>query len=667
MTSKSRSAKRQLENHCRGSRTFSESVSVGVLSLFLLVQPAWSAASELGPALKAIDPSSAKLDTVPEPTPPPAQTQDNSLGSPSVQGAPLAGPQARPQPASGWGAYTSPPQNHANPAPSGGYYPPQQYGQAPTYAQPNQGYGAYGQQYAQPYQQQPAYSQGYGQAQPQYNQGYRPPAYGQQPYQQPYQQQSYQQPYQQPYGQQPYQQQPYQQPYAQQPYQQYGQQAPAAPYGQAGPSGYPASGYQTAPPQNYGYSPTAAQPSYGGNTVAPQAGYSAPPGGMSSSSGTASGQNFPSENLIPEFGKPLPVDSSSHGPAGSWTAGSVPAPSQQAGGGSQDEIRITRLEKLAFGSTYPEHEVEDRLDHLEKEIYGKPTTGSISERLGKLEAKLGGKGAFGRSGANAGGSKNRLVASSSDFKSSAPVSKDAPTSPDSTNIATGEESSVESAPKPVTDDLETAEIARDIPFDKSAGDYLASIKQFPGGTYARWSRFPVRVRLPAETPAELAEVMTEGITKWSKHIPLNVVDKHQGADIEISWVNHLPPKLLGVTRLSVYSGHVKVRIFMLRPGYYQPKVAKKAFDGAFLHEIGHALGLFGHSPYIGDAMAVYEVASAKTGRLSVAKTPEITARDLNTLKKVYQSKPLSESFTLNAPLEWSCVESPQSFCKTPGA
>ena len=39
------------------------------------------------------------------------------------------------------------------------------------------------------------------------------------------------------------------------------------------------------------------------------------------------------------------------------------------------EPRVSRLEQLAFGSTYPEHDIEDRVDHLETEVFSKRSTG----------------------------------------------------------------------------------------------------------------------------------------------------------------------------------------------------------------------------------------------------------------------------------------------------
>jgi hypothetical protein len=112
---------------------------------------------------------------------------------------------------------------------------------------------------------------------------------------------------------------------------------------------------------------------------------------------------FPSEDLLPEFGKALPFDKlpnyqpapsnygqgfSTEAPARDNFPLSYPQPV------SIEEQRVVRLEQAAFGSTYPEHEVPDRIDHLEKEVFGQTSDGNLGIRLSKLEAKLSGQGAF---------------------------------------------------------------------------------------------------------------------------------------------------------------------------------------------------------------------------------------------------------------------------------
>ncbi|MDZ4834350.1 MAG: hypothetical protein SGJ27_11290 [Candidatus Melainabacteria bacterium] len=843
--------------------------SVMLASFILLSQTvslaAHGAASDASskPVLKAIDPSQAKMDTIPKPQAPPSTL--NPMGG--IQGAPISAnkPGALPgQSPPGWvpyqqggypapaygqqGGYAQPqyqqpayaaaPPGYPTGAPTvyppaqGGYqsgypaspqgypsYPPQQqqygYGQAPPQQPPNYGYGqqpAYGAPATSPpgYPSMPA-------SQPSYSNYSTPPGfvqpgantYQQRPpgsYQQPPAQNAYQQP-------------------AQNGYQQPAQNSPPpgnfpagrarlggghpnlVPQGtppQSGPQstggfsgggfsnnpGQQGGGYQQPPgfvqsqPQGYsqgGYPPQSS-PGY-----PQQAGY-----GGAAAGGQFASNNYPSPNLIPDFDKPLPLDASSRGPAQMWTTNQVvPAggnPGMQPGsnpgtgyGAAQgapptdpNEARVARLEKVAFGSTYPEHEVEDRVDHLEKEIFGDKSTADLQSRLIRLENKLGGGNSFGSpmrsqsrgqfGGYGAGGyaqplapsmpgrsnfvaqsqpnsaapSDGGLVAQSQPALIAPPVAAKAtelalkapddpngpgsavppgsttgssddddatttPTSSDDASASPDEDSGMpdtaddDSTPPPsdTTDGVSTPagrgagstdlkamasgsdsptasatgsasdtggksaakKFVPKIPYDKSAGDYADRISRFVNNSTARWTNFPVRVRLPEDGNADWKKLMDLGMEKWGRYLPLKKATAAEGADIEVSFVNHLTPRVLGVTRLTVTGGKMKVFVFMLRPNYY-PSIPEKVLAHAFLHELGHALGIFGHSDKPTDAMSTFEMASAGSGKLTQDKLGSLSTRDVNTLKVIYDANPLPEDFNMTAPQEWGYVHEP---------
>ncbi|MEZ4535182.1 MAG: hypothetical protein R3D26_09315 [Cyanobacteriota/Melainabacteria group bacterium] len=308
--------------------------------------------------------------------------------------------------------------------------------------------------------------------------------------------------------------------------------------------------------------------------------------------------------MIPDFNKPLPSGYSNKGAGGRWTAG--PQPGTQMGPAGGPEARVERLEKLAFGTVYPEHDVEARLDHLEKEIFGSTSQGSVEQRLSRLEQKLGGQGAF---QSNAGKVDNTAGGAGA------------------------------------------ASIVARIPYDKQAGDYFDKIKRFPGNTVARWTNFPVKVRLPQETPSEWKESLNEAIESWSRFVPLTLAERTEAADVEVSWVNHLNPRLLGVTRLTAFNGNLKVRIYLLRPTYYLEDLSENALGGIFQHELGHGLGLFGHSDRNGDAMYLTELSSE--GKITNRNMKRPSERDLNTLRRIYETSPLPRGFSTPKPVEWS--------------
>lgn len=844
------------------------------------------------PSLKAIDPSYAKMDPVPKsgiPSP-------NPMGA--VNGIPISGNQSSGLPSGGYQQYpyqaqgygqqgyqpNYPPQNQyqGTPGYAGQTYPAQQQGY-PAYAAPNQ-YGA-----PQPYGQAPQYGGGYGGAPPVQS----PPGYPQM------QQQQYGNTNQLPPGfvQPGTQQQPQNQNSFPAGRARLGgghpnlvpqgapQSAGPGTAGYAGQGSYPQ--VNTAQP-NYGgyqggYAPSGYQQPAPGGYGQPQGGYSQPAG---YTAGGAMAQqfaqtNFPNPNMIPEFGKPLPTDATNKGAGGMWATNQVypgtagggyggpggyggnpgsyngsPAtgaygdsgggnygPSGAVGNapssGSPEESRVARLEKVAFGSTYPEHEVEDRVDHLEKEIFGEKSTGDMNSRLQRLEVKLGGSsGSYGsprsyvntppaslgaapassgaksaslsarglsvepaslsatagglsanagslsatasglsantgslsapssnapastsktsakatnakptsgksavKSGAPSNNAKklalkqpgdlpaqNSPTPSGSDESSSdqdstsSPMSEDedesaspqgntststeqdsddagsSPEPSDTTNgisapangegksdlksmagagavstatSVTGASSSSSLVNKNEKHDSASSSISKTesaskdvsatknksalkIPFDKGAGDYVDRITTFVNNTTAHWTRFPVRVRLPEDAPPEWRKLMEPSVEKWNRFIPLKTASRQESADIEVSFVNHLVPRVLGVTRLTVASGQMKVFIYLLRPNYY-PQLPEKTLSAAFLHELGHAVGIFGHSEKPTDVMYTFEVSSSGNGKLTQDKLGAVSSRDVNTLKLIYDAEPVPADFNLSAPEEWSLL------------
>ena len=338
------------------------------------------AGPQLKPVLKAIDPSQAKVDTNSETAPPPPpgaystppvpmagsgaplSPQQNNYGAPytapdrsrsAFAGAPNTVPSAYPSPNAPYPPGSAPPLT-VRPAMPGHYLTPSSYGQPDSYSAP----GAYIPQsnYPPPYSYAPQNSYSPPGANAPQN-SYPPPN-------------SYVSPSNYPppgaYGQPGY--------YAATPpafpqTQLYGippaYQGPASRGGGYGApaQGYPARSYAPAVPSTGQSAP----PSWG-------QGYTTP--GGQSSAGAAPA--FPADNMIPEFGKPLPT----------------PAQAEP----STPEQVVASLEQMEFGSSYPEHEVEDRIDHLEREVFGKVSVGESTEnRLAKLQAKLR-AGAFGRTG-----------------------------------------------------------------------------------------------------------------------------------------------------------------------------------------------------------------------------------------------------------------------------
>jgi predicted Zn-dependent protease len=171
-----------------------------------------------------------------------------------------------------------------------------------------------------------------------------------------------------------------------------------------------------------------------------------------------------------------------------------------------------------------------------------------------------------------------------------------------------------------------------------------------GGTVMRWqtSQMPLRVHLPAPPDGMFAErdrvmaVVRKGITDWTDVAAPGVpsfrfVEADERSDIPVVWA---PIAHGWWVAFAAYDLTGDSKIFRVN----RILVAAKYPDGreatpedlylTMLHEMGHALGLLGHSPYPEDVM--YEKGTWETEGM--------TERDRNTLRKLY-SRPVGAKIT----------------------
>jgi predicted Zn-dependent protease len=194
-------------------------------------------------------------------------------------------------------------------------------------------------------------------------------------------------------------------------------------------------------------------------------------------------------------------------------------------------------------------------------------------------------------------------------------------------------------------------VANSLIYDSRVGDYLSAIRRFPGVqgvTYAHWREFPVKIKLPENTPESWQRGLESQVARWNSYIPVKMTLPSENADVEVIWVNQLPAKALGVTRLNIVAGQLKVWIYLLRPSFYPPAIAERTLAPVFTREIGHALGLFGQSERAGDLMSSSAVVGKKEFKLS-----PVGARDINTLKRLYESPSVPSTLSLDMPMEWA--------------
>lgn len=186
---------------------------------------------------------------------------------------------------------------------------------------------------------------------------------------------------------------------------------------------------------------------------------------------------------------------------------------------------------------------------------------------------------------------------------------------------------------------------------QNQGDYSSFVEQTPVGSLV-WSELPIKVYW--DQPSNLTdnsastqrfeqwvEAVEIAIAQWNNYLPLVQVQEQELADIIIKRDN--PP--LGVT-LNQETGKLEIpRARSAQTSYefyiredelpvlshrmmiqISPNLSQESILSATRHELGHALGIWGHSPVETDALYFSQVRNP----------PSISVRDINTLKKVYQ-------------------------------
>ncbi|BAY76366.1 metallopeptidase [Nostoc linckia NIES-25] len=172
----------------------------------------------------------------------------------------------------------------------------------------------------------------------------------------------------------------------------------------------------------------------------------------------------------------------------------------------------------------------------------------------------------------------------------------------------------------------------------NSGDYFSQVTTTEVG-YLIWSQFPIKVYV--ETPKAASEKQAqvwvksilEAVQEWNTYLPVTVVQQPEVADItivrkapplQISPGSNIPRARSAQTTYELYTNN-KV-LFHRFTILLSPSQTGEYIQAAARHELGHALGIWGHSPLQTDALYFSQV----------RKPSLISVRDVNTLKRVYE-------------------------------
>lgn len=206
-----------------------------------------------------------------------------------------------------------------------------------------------------------------------------------------------------------------------------------------------------------------------------------------------------------------------------------------------------------------------------------------------------------------------------------------------------------------TSDLPSAKIHRLPEFlvkwqdTSNSGDYFAQIESTPLG-YLVWSKFPLKIYVEqsassADTAAnqrfqQWTATVTSAIAEWKIYFPLEETTARETADILVlrsqpereaklnpdTGLFDLPRAIAAETTYEFYLTENPAVIAHRMTVEVSPNFTGISLLATIRHELGHALGIWGHSPFASDALYFSQVSDP----------PLISPRDINTLKKIYQ-------------------------------
>ena len=185
--------------------------------------------------------------------------------------------------------------------------------------------------------------------------------------------------------------------------------------------------------------------------------------------------------------------------------------------------------------------------------------------------------------------------------------------------------------------------------DPADNNYFSQIAKTPVG-YLVWSQFPVTIYVQqlnnyTDSAAdkryrEWVTAVKKAIAQWNVYLPLKEISKRELADIVVlrsqprreiklnpdTGLYDIPRAVAAETSYKFYLRQNPTAIAHKMTVEISSNYTGISLLATVRHELGHALGIWGHSKNKHDALYFSQVSDP----------PGISKRDVNTLKKIYQ-------------------------------
>ncbi|MGE0201426.1 MAG: tetratricopeptide repeat protein [Candidatus Melainabacteria bacterium] len=171
---------------------------------------------------------------------------------------------------------------------------------------------------------------------------------------------------------------------------------------------------------------------------------------------------------------------------------------------------------------------------------------------------------------------------------------------------------------------------------QGAANYLSHV--ISNGKIVRFSKktLSVYIEPPANVPGykpEMKSLVSNAMSTWSSAtggvLRFTLVPSQSKADIVVRWQKNFSDNILGVSPYQ-FVGDTLIRSDVSLATYYpggQVAIPWEELKATVIHELGHAIGLKGHSPYPEDIM--YYASNNRPN-------PQLSARDKATIRALYK-------------------------------